>query len=527
MNHIEIAQAYRRHLPAGVLHTFRIDALDCLGVPVVTVRLTQDDGTTFEGIGYGATAEEAMVGALGELSEEAHCERALREMPRVVGSHVELLRQRGERGVADPLTLCLPAGSSYQPEQPLVWVAATRVATGESVWVPEEFAADSGRQLRRSGRAPMVPTTAKGGPPLIPLATLLEKPLVTPITNGLGAGTSFAQALVHGLLELLQRDGNVLSYRALDRGIAIDIDEAALQDAALAALLARYRNAGVDIKAKVAATDFGMLNVVVVGAEALPEMELPLRLTACGEAVHPDRERALRKALLEFAGSRCRKTFRHGPLARLAGLVPDDYLTHVVGKIDLAAEEPRALQAMVEWLGASDAVIRERLAPVLAVRGSVSLQSLPTVAPGDADGPQERLALVTGRLADAGLDVLAVDFSPPGGEIVALKAIVPGLEMETMSYHRIGERGVRRLLDRQSEWVSIGDGRNGMRRVPLTAAAEARLGGTAWLDIDAIDRTVGALYPLYREPSGHTAQLQLRAQVQSQVQHQLPSFILE
>ena len=516
MNLIEIAQAYRRHLPAGLLHTFRIDALDRLGVPVVTVRLTQDDGTTFEGIGYGATAEEAMVGALGELSEEAHCERALRDMPRVVGSYVELLRQRGERGMADPLTLCLPAGSSYQPEQPLVWVAATRVATGESVLVPEEFAADSGRQLRGSGRTPMVPTMLEGGLPLIPL----ETPLVTPITNGLGAGTSFAQALVHGLLELLQRDGNVLSYRALDRGIVIDIDEAALQDAALAALIARYRNAGVDIKAKVAATDFGMLNVVIVGAEALPEMELPLRLTACGEAVHPDRERALRKALLEFAGSRCRKTFRHGPLARLAGLVPDDYLARVVGNIDLAAEEPRALQAMVEWLGASDAVIRERLAPVLAVRGSVSLQSLPTVAPGIVDGPHERLAFVAGRLADAGLDVLAVDFSPPGGEIVALKAIVPGLEMETMSYHRIGERGLRRLLDRQSEWVSIGDGRNGMRRVPLTAAAEARLGGPAWLDIDAIDCTVGALYPLYREPSGHTAQLQLQLQLQSHTQMQ-------
>ena len=514
MNLIEIAQAYRRHLPAGLLHTFRIDALDRLGVPVVTVRLTQDDGTTFEGIGYGATAEEAMVGALGELSEEAHCERALRDMPRVVGSYVELLRQRGERGMADPLTLCLPAGSSYQPEQPLVWVAATRVATGESVLVPEEFAADSGRQLRGSGRTPMVPTMLEGGLPLIPL----ETPLVTPITNGLGAGTSFAQALVHGLLELLQRDGNVLSYRALDRGIVIDIDEAALQDAALAALIARYRNAGVDIKAKVAATDFGMLNVVIVGAEALPEMELPLRLTACGEAVHPDRERALRKALLEFAGSRCRKTFRHGPLARLAGLVPDDYLARVVGNIDLAAEEPRALQAMVEWLGASDAVIRERLAPVLAVRGSVSLQSLPTVAPGIVDGPHERLAFVAGRLADAGLDVLAVDFSPPGGEIVALKAIVPGLEMETMSYHRIGERGLRRLLDRQSEWVSIGDGRNGMRRVPLTAAAEARLGGPAWLDIDAIDCTVGALYPLYREPSGHSAQLQLQLQLQSHTQ---------
>ena len=555
MNHIQIAQAYRRHLPAGVLHAFRIDALDRLGVPVVTVRLLQDDGTTFEGIGYGATAEEAMVGALGELSEEAHCDRALRDMPRVVGSYAELVRQRGERAVADPLTLCLPAGSRYTPEQPLVWVAATRVATRETVWVPEEFAADSRSQLRSRDPVPKTPSLQSLATPHVPSKMT---PLVTPITNGLGAGTSFAQALVHGLLELLQRDGNVLSYRALDRGIVIDIDEAALHDAALAALLARYRDAGVDILAKVAATDFGMLNVVVVGAEAPPEIALsntalsetlqaqtvlartalaqtalaqtalPLRLTACGEAVHPDRERALRKALLEFAGSRCRKMFRHGPLARIAGVVPDDYLARVVGSIDLAAEEPRALHAMVEWLGASDAVLRERLAPVLAVSARVGLQTLPTVASGMADDPHQRLALVAGRLADAGLDVLAVDFSPPGGEIVALKAIVPGLEMETMSYHRIGERGLRRLLDRQSEWVRIGNGRvgngpivngqDGLRRVPLTAAAEARLGGPAWLDVEAIDRAVGALYPLYREPSGHAAQLQMQAQLQAQLQ---------
>ena len=213
--------------------------------------------------------------------------------------------------------------------------------------------------------------------------------------------------------------------------------------------------------------------------------------------------------------------FRHGPLARIAGVVPDDYLARVLGSIDLAAEEPRALHAMVEWLGASDAVLRERLAPVLAVSARVGLQTLPTVAPGMADDPHQRLALVAGRLADAGMDVLAVDFSPPGGEIVALKAIVPGLEMETMSYHRIGERGLRRLLDRQSEWIRIGNGpigngQKGLRRVPLTAAAEARLGGPAWLDVEAIDRAVGALYPLYREPSGHAAQLQMQTQARTQ-----------
>ena len=479
----DIAATYRRHLPPGELQAFRVDALDHLGVPVVSARLIQDDGTTLEGIGYGASAEEAMVGALGELSEEAHCEQALRAMLRTQGSYVELVDAHGACGVVDPLTLCLPAGSDYSPDKPLSWVRARRVSSGETVFVPEEFAADSPRQLHCAA------------------------PLVTPITNGLGAGLSFEQALVHGLLELLQRDGNVLSYRALDRGVAIDIDAASLHDAAVAELLARYRAQGIDVTMKVAATDFGMLNVVVVGCETRPADGLPLRLSACGEAVHPDRERALRKALLEFAGSRCRKSFRHGQFEQIAPLVPAGYLDRVVATIDPAAEEPRALQAMVEWLGADDAFMRRLLAPVFTVRSRVSIGTLPTVPSGSADAPAARLGIVATRLADAGLEVLAMDYSPPGGSVFACKAIVPGLEAETLSYHRIGERGVRRLLDRGSEWVVVGAPRHGMRRVALTAAAEERLGGPAWLDTAAVDAAIGALYPLYREPGGHAAQL--------------------
>ena len=48
--------------------------------------------------------------------------------------------------------------------------------------------------------------------------------LVTPITNGLGAGTtSYEMAIIHGLLELLQRDGNGLKIRALATTDAIDL----------------------------------------------------------------------------------------------------------------------------------------------------------------------------------------------------------------------------------------------------------------------------------------------------------------
>ena len=62
--------------------------------------------------------------------------------------------------------------------------------------------------------------------------------------------------------------------------------------------------------------------------------------------------------------------------------------------------------------------------------------------------------MVVDRLRDAGLDVLYVDYSSPNGEVSAVKAIVPGLEVETMSYGRIGPRNLRRLLDRDSDLAS-------------------------------------------------------------------------
>ena len=80
-----------------------------------------------------------------------------------------------------------------------------------------------------------------------------------------------------------------------------------------------------------------------------------------------------------------------------------------------------------------------------------------------------------------------------------------------MSYGRIGERGVRRALELDLPFVAVGADPGGWARVHLQPAAEERLGGPAWLDQQGRSRAVGALYPLYREPGRHLAQLALRA----------------
>ena len=116
------------------------------------------------------------------------------------------------------------------------------------------------------------------------------------------------------------------------------------------------------------------------------------------------------------------------------------------------------------------------------------------------------------RFAAASMEILYFDWSPPHAPGVhVVKAFVPGLEVETMSYHRIGERGVRKLIERGSPLVGFGTVPAGAAPVRLPPGAAERLGGAPWLDVAAVDRIVGGLYPLYREPEVHSAAISLES----------------
>jgi ribosomal protein S12 methylthiotransferase accessory factor len=413
----------------------------------------------------------------------------MRRLARRSSSCRRLQREVGPWGVVDPFKLGLPAGSRVDADTELTWVAARRWPTGETVWVPLDVAASLEADV--AGYAPFT----------------------TPITNGLGAGDSTDRALGHALAELIQRDGNGLSFRALDQGVELDVAGA---DPTALALLDRLRSAGVEAIPKLGTSGedgFGMANVYVVGRDTDPAGD-PLMATACGEAADLDRDRALRKAVLEFAAARARKAFTHGPLDRVADVAPTGYLDDYLARHGNDVDEGRALDAMVSWLSLDADEMAALLSDTVFRRAStVPFTELPTF-----DGTVgARTAAIVERLTAAGLDVLWIDLSPIDAEVHgvhAVKAIVPGLEVETMSYHRIGERGAARLLARQSPLVGRGrPSRPGTAPIRLTAAATERLGGPVWLDVAEIDRIVGRLYPLYREPGRHMAPLAARSVV--------------
>lgn len=475
-------------VPGGQTIEFAITPLDVTRVPVWTVTRWQDDGEMLNGIGYGLTDDRARVGGWAELLEQAAGHHAIPKMNRRTATYAQLKRE----GVAvlDPLELRLPAGSTYTHEMSVVWVEAHRLDVsaadfkGEPTWVPVEAAATHNFDCR------------------LPAGTA---PLYQCISNGSGAGDTIERALTHALLELVQRDGNSAGYRACDRGIKIELD--GVRHPQTRELLARLDAAGIDVLVKLADTNLGMTNLYVVGRDR-GEPPHPICLTGCGEAAHPDREQALLKALTEYCASRVRKLYTHGPLELQQHLFPPGYLDRFTDD-PATVEESRSFQAVSEWMNASADEVLRRLEPtIFRVERTVKFSDLPTVPMDSANDTGTLLNVVADRYAADKLDVFWVDLSPEGKPCSAVKVIAPAMEVETVTYHRVGVRNLKRLIERGYDFVGLGAPPSGAKQVPLSERMRTELGDDAWLHPERADALLGPLYGLYREPDIHAIPIQ-------------------
>ncbi|MGX7707339.1 YcaO-like family protein [Methylobacterium sp. Gmos1] len=485
----DAVRAYLDVLPPGKIVGFPLAPLDRTGVPCWFVSLFLDDpyfvGAMPSGIGYGATDDEAIIGSVAEIAENLMPSLALIPRKKERGSYHDLVRVFGANSVADPLTLGLPAGSPVDRDTVLEWTGTVRARTGETVLMPLDLAATDYFELSEG-----------------------YQPFTNLITNGLGAGPDVAFALGHGLLELLQRDGNGLLFRALDQGVMLDVSEGLGPETR--GMLDRLEAFGIRAMPKFATDQFGFTNVYCVGYDLdASRTPAPIALSACGEACDPDRERALRKAILEFQAARVRKTFGHGPLALARSITPPGYVDAFIEKAlpSLDLEEGRALAAMLDWIDKPAETLRGFLSQtVYSERATKRFTDLPTQA---APTGQDRGRIARERLEAEGFDVLYVDASPPGGGVGIVKAIVPGLEVETMSYYRIGERNTAKLIERDHPLIRFGEPSESLRPVRLTPEALERFGGQPLFDVALAEKIVGPLYPLYREPESHHAPFRL------------------
>ena len=142
------AQAYVDSMPKGRVELFPLAGLDVTGIPcwnAIFLDAAERSwvGVAPHGVGYGSTDDEAIVGPTSELAEAVHSAAGIWRMERKRGSFASLSRALGEEAVADPLTLCLPAGCEVDAETELEWVPARRWRDRAAVWLPIDIAACS------------------------------------------------------------------------------------------------------------------------------------------------------------------------------------------------------------------------------------------------------------------------------------------------------------------------------------------------------------------------------------------------
>ena len=222
-----------------------------------------------------------------------------------------------------------------------------------------------------------------------------------------------------------------------------------------------------------------------------------VRVTAGGEAAHPSAEVSLTKALLEYANSRARKAFFFGDRAAARAVAPAAYWERLA---PIKRGEERAYETMTAWAGLPEERLRVLTAPDES--RTVDFADIDIIGPATRD---HLLAALAGDDVDHDVFVARTEV----GGVVATKLVVTGLEVETLSYGRIGELGVRDALAGDLDLVRVRPKPSGTHdaRVLLTPDAEERLGGPVWYSYAVADRIVGPLYPLYREPPRHCVEV--------------------
>jgi ribosomal protein S12 methylthiotransferase accessory factor len=366
-----LLQAASRFIRVFQLAAPDAPGLVCFGAELdPTLADPMHDGSPAVGVsGVGLTLQEAFQGCIGEGIEylsQLQTGRDVMESAPPPDPAAELGRCGRE---------FLVAFSAHRLRQDvaLSWHRATRLADRREVLLPADLC------LRRP------PSQRQIKPPF-------------PLSIGSAAGTCWAAAAVHGVLELIERDAASLWWRGGDRGGSIPPDH----EAQIMAddLLSRLRQGATARRSWLLdiTTDIGIPCVAALSCKA-DGFGL-----AFGLAARPTLKAAARSAILEMC---------QGELA------------HAVVEAKCRERGEAALNAQ-DW-------IHRRRASMINVERCPLLQ--PAVKPighvllGETKAAA-LLTLIVDRVRQAGVETFGLDLTRPGLAVPVARIITPGLQLE-------------------------------------------------------------------------------------------------
>jgi putative methanogenesis marker protein 1 len=355
-----------------------ITGKDDIGIPVYSVYRSKTAKGTFGNYnGKGPTPEQAKASAVMEAMERYSAE--LRDTDEVVYGTIAQARDNGP--IVEPAEMILPARvMGYLDSATVAWTTGYDLMQGEDVWVP--------------ACAVFYPYYPNG-----------DLQLFRFHTNGIAAGNTIEEAILHALFEVIERDAWSIA-EAFDRANAdLVIDD---PDSVPAKLIKQFSDRGVVIHLKDLTSDNG---ITTIGAAADDVLTKDPEMLTIGVGTHLNPEIAAIRAITEVAQSRT--THKHG-------LKVNANLQKVTR--EMGYEGVKAANKL--WY--SDSARSVKLS-------EMKDEATPFV--------RDDIEKVLGRLMETGFErVVAVDLTRPEINVPTVRMIVPGMEVSTMDSEREGLR---------------------------------------------------------------------------------------
>lgn len=341
--------------------------------------------------GAGLSREEAVMGAIGEAVERYAC--AFYDEKSLIYASFDQLHQ--EAVLPESFAMFSTAQYEQDPELPrftrdlgLRWARAHSLCYHRDVLVPAQFVYMPYRY---------------GGEPMLAMTT----------SSGLACGSSFAEAALSGLLELVERDAVMTFWLNQVTGSRLIVDPASrfYRDYSQ-----RLQRSGVAYHLFDFTTDLGIPCVFAV-AQGMAE---PRVSAAVGAAARLSSAAAARKAVLESVQTR---TWLRQMVHTLGPFPISEGFGNVI-----QFEDHVRLFGHTPMLPALDFLLKEAQTSMLSC--------MPELSTGLAEADLERAVAMVKAV---GLDVLAIDLTTPDVAdlgFTVVRVLVPGLVQLTTNHNQ-------------------------------------------------------------------------------------------
>lgn len=346
---------------------------DRLNIPVFLCNRTRPDQSSTSHTGKGVSPIQAQVSLTMESIERYSSEYRDEYAGKLIKGSYNQLRRKFD--ILDPRSLILSSMNDYSHDREIFWTWGTDLVSEADI---------------------LVPACAVYHP-----FHLDDTFLITTHTNGIAAGNTMEEAIVHGTAEIIERDAWSIAQYNRTFADALFVEDTAA-NGFIVDVIAKYEQAEIEIVAKDITSDVGVPVVAAFSRDLHHEAMVPID----GFGAHLDPKVAAVRALLEIATTRA-LFFRKYGLERMQDSLPPYYWEE--------EDDPRFCALQQKSLGAIPAEFTDDIA---------------------AD-----IRLMTAKLCSRGLDkVIAVDLTRPDIGVPTVRMIVPGMEATCFDRSRKGER---------------------------------------------------------------------------------------